>query len=103
MLNAYSESSATSSHTSRGLLIIMAANTGGCGKFLFDLVHYSPQLIHERPAENVGAARRKIREGFADLKDMLFVGDQAEGAAQTRLQAGMRVADRLQPSVAARE
>ena len=52
--------------------------------------------FHERAAEHIRAARGEPGEGFADLEDVFLVGDDAEGRAQARCEARMRVFHRLQ-------
>jgi len=55
------------------------------GELSLDLSDEVGFIFAQGAAENIGASGRKPGKGFADLEDVLFIDDQAIGAAEAGL------------------
>jgi hypothetical protein len=80
-----------------------ASRAGAGGEFVLNFGDDIGLVLGQRASEDVGAAGRQAGESLADLEDMLFVNDQAVGAAQARLEGRMRIMHGAEALVTARE
>ena len=71
-----------------------ASCTSGTMELATQPLHGGKILLDEGTAQDIGAPGIKSGESLADLKDMLLVGDQAEGGAENGFQGGMEGGDR---------
>jgi len=76
---------------------------GALGELVLDLGDDIGFIFAEGTAEDVGAAGGQAGKGFADLEDMFFIDDEAEGAAQAGFERRVRVADGAEALVTAGE